>query len=118
MEGGSFFAGLLKGFGGGLQQAEAKKAQEDLQRRQIIGNILVGALEADPSAETWGAIGPMLGQLYGVSAESLGIAGKGSKSPLAALFDPQRTAEIGSARELAEAWRQAVLAKGGFVSVE
>ena len=30
----------------------------------------------------------------------------------------QRTVEIGSARELAEAWRQAVLAKGGFTELE
>jgi hypothetical protein len=30
------------------------------------------------------------------------------------LLRSQRTAEISSARDLAEAWRQAVLAKGGF----
>jgi hypothetical protein len=29
----------------------------------------------------------------------------------------QRTAEIGSARKIAEAWRQAVLAKGGFTEL-
>jgi hypothetical protein len=29
----------------------------------------------------------------------------------------QRTAEIGTAREIAETWRQAVIAKGGFVEV-
>jgi len=33
------------------------------------------------------------------------------------LLRSQRTAEIGSARELAEQWRQAVLAKGGFEGV-
>lgn len=33
------------------------------------------------------------------------------------LLRSQRAAEIGSARELAEAWRQAVLLKGGFVEV-
>jgi hypothetical protein len=31
------------------------------------------------------------------------------------LLRSQRTPEIGSAREFAEEWRQAVLAKGGFV---
>ena len=33
------------------------------------------------------------------------------------LLRSQRTAEIGSAREIAEAWRQAVIAKGGFVEL-
>jgi hypothetical protein len=33
------------------------------------------------------------------------------------LLRSQRTADIGSARELAEEWRQAVLAKGGFAHV-
>jgi hypothetical protein len=33
------------------------------------------------------------------------------------LLRSQRTAEIGSARELAQEWRQAVLAKGGFVDL-
>ena len=33
------------------------------------------------------------------------------------LLRSQRTAEIGSAREIAEAWRQAVIAKGGFMEL-
>jgi len=33
------------------------------------------------------------------------------------LLRSQRTAEIGSAREIAEAWRQAVIAKGGFTEL-
>ena len=33
------------------------------------------------------------------------------------LLRSQRTAEIGSARELAEEWRQAVIAKGGFTEL-
>jgi hypothetical protein len=34
------------------------------------------------------------------------------------LLRSQRAAEIGSARELAEEWRQAVLAKGGFTAAD
>jgi hypothetical protein len=33
------------------------------------------------------------------------------------LLRSQRTAEIGSARETAEEWRQAVIAKGGFTNL-
>jgi hypothetical protein len=34
------------------------------------------------------------------------------------LLRSQRTAEIGSARELADEWRRAVLAKGGFTEAD
>jgi hypothetical protein len=55
------------------------------------------------------------GRIYRDDAPGLEVrAGYGEEDPLRS----QRAVEIGSARELAEAWRQAVLAKGGFAELE
>ena len=52
--------------------------------------------------------------IYADSAPGLEVrAGFGEED----LLKSQRTAEIGTARELADEWRQAVLAKGGFTDI-